>query len=104
MRPVPPRYLRGRGAGQPIDVGAIRFAGAGPRGIGYKKTGVPAPSGAGAEVEPDDRRKDMFWDETPEMQPAWDRLIDLGEQHKRQQAIQDQQDEKVRGYHREEGT
>jgi hypothetical protein len=62
------------------------------------------PSGAGAEVEPDDRREDMFRAEAPEMDPGWDELVDPARRHEEHQAIQDQDDEEARGRHREERT
>src|SRR5262245_47373591 len=75
-----------------------------PRSPAYKKTGVPAPSGSGAEVEPDDRREEVPWAEVPEMDPGRDEPVELARRHELQRAIPDQEDEEARGRHREERT
>ncbi len=62
----------------------------------------PPRSGAGAEVEPDDRRQEMFRAEMPEMDPGRDEPIDLARRHDLQQATEDQEDEEARGRHRDE--
>jgi hypothetical protein len=62
------------------------------------------PSGAGPEIEADDRGEEMLRAESPEMDLGWEELVDLGRRHEEQQAIQDQEDEQARGRHREDRT
>jgi hypothetical protein len=64
-------YLIGSPSGDPEDPGRS-----------------PPMSGAGAEVEPDDRREEMFRAEMPEMDPRRDETVDPRRRHDLQRTTQ----------------